>query len=88
MPRYFYSEYTIGDSAAPLELNPVVLIDVDFMILTNSVDLGNKEDQSFVLAAEKILSYRNAKGIDLSQMWFKNTAGGSTGTVVVSGWLP
>jgi len=87
MPKYFYNEYTIADAATPLELNPVILIDADLMVLTNSVDLGNMENQKFVLAADKILSYRNAEGIDLSQLWFKNTVGASVGVVIVSGWL-
>lgn len=87
MPQYFYRKYTIADAGKPLELNPVILGDADLLVLTNSVNLGNEHNQDFVLAADKILSYRNSEGIDISQMWFKNTAGAAVGYVVVSGWL-
>lgn len=80
----FCKKYTIGDTAAVLEMADTFIEDADFMILTNDVYLGNRDSQPLLMAANTTM---NKRLINLREVFAKNKTAGSTGYIVVFGSL-
>ena len=87
MGKFYHNKFTISDTAGTLTQNPLVFTDVDFQIQTQAVDIGDQNAQNIELNSGDTLSYRDAVGVDIRPMFFKNHTATQTGYVVVMGVL-
>jgi len=75
------------DAARILTSQPLIFSELDMQVLTNDALLGDVNGQSFELTAGDIVSYRDSKGIDLRDFFWKNAGAGNNTKIVVNGIL-
>ena len=84
--KYYSNTWTFTSNAARILTDqPLLFTELDIQILTNDALMGDVNGQSFELGAGDIVSYRNARGIDIRGFFFKNALADSNIKVVVSG---
>lgn len=86
--QLYHNSWTFTtDDARILADMPLIFSELDIQILDNDALMGDINGQNFELSSGDIVSYRNSKGIDIRQFFFKNAGAGNNIKVVVNGIL-
>lgn len=85
MPSFFCRKYTGATPKAPLEDQSLILKDFTATVTTFSIDIGDFVAQDQTLTTSD--SYALVGAVDIHTIYFKNTAPGSVGYLIVTGVL-
>lgn len=84
---FFHRKITISDTGKPLTTDPLKLWNMDMQVQSNPIDIGDNNDQDLQLSVGDIYGNPTNQPVILSDIWAVNHTTGSTGYLVVTGFI-